>query len=173
MRLQRFKEEWKQCRLIAVPEKYRKRLEMEVQKPRPPMPSLRRVLTVRGDSKDACSCFNTQAKSLLFTQLSFDIREQVYRYIIHSGRFHIMRRGRRLAFQFCQAYDFQGARETSCSPRQNSDGSFWMRDDGTYWRKDDPNFNHNAEFPWNKHDPKTCWRTGGGILPLLMSCRKV
>ena len=164
---------WKQQRDRTALQKDSLRLDIEAQKRRVPMPSLRQKLTITSSCSTDISQggfdlnFDHQANSSLLSKLSFDIREQIYRLILGIRCFHIMRKGNRLAFFFCQARTPISHGDDACWGWEYDDGTFHRRD----FQKGDDSCPHPD--PLKETDPTTLYKTDGGLLPLLLACRRM
>jgi hypothetical protein len=170
-----FMERWNKWRQIRSLKKYRQHLDDEARKPRQPMPTIRRILTLPLHPSDNGS---SQIGSLLWNRLTFDTRHQIYREILGSQCFHIVRKFNRLRFLFCQASDTGNHTQNGClfcqemdtgNHSQNGcwgyeeDGAFIMR----YWSGPTP----TEHWLWYNGDYRATYTTDGGLLPLLLTCR--
>jgi hypothetical protein len=159
----------KRWRNYVILVKYQQRLEKEVLKARRPLPYFTKALTttsIHGGTDQTCPNFNDQLNSLLFNKLPFDLREQIYRLVIGDKCIHIVRKSRHLAFLFCRAQNPRSHDADACWGYENDDGTFRSRDN-LLARPD-------LKLPLEKDDDQAALReTDRGLLPLLLSCRKV
>ena len=167
MRAKTVKERWKRWRNETALTKYQQRLEIEAQKDLTPMPSLRKTLTII-DLADPDVFFPrviNQVNSALFNRLSLDIRKLIYECVMGDKCFHIVRKGKRLAYLLCQAQTPGSHERDGCWGYENGDGTFRFRD--ALWGRS------NVTLPWDNNNRKAHYRTDGDLLPLLLSCRRV
>ena len=163
---------WKQRRDRIVTENYPTALGIETQKPRAPLPRLRRklkILSVRGASTAQGPLpysSNEQVNSILLNWLSFDIREQIYRLVLGEQCFHIIKKGNCLAFLLCQAQEPRSHFHDACWGCASDNGTFVVRQNLRYIRPE-------AALPWDDSDCNAQYNADGGLLPLLLSCRRV
>lgn len=167
MKSKSLKERWKQWRNETALTKYQQRLDVKAQKYLTPMPSLRKKVTVFNitDSDLAFPRLINQVNSALFNRLSLDIRKLIYECLMGNKCFHIVRKGKRLAYLLCQAQTPGSHEHDGCWGYENGDGTFHSRED--FWGKS------NVTLPWDRNDRKARYRTDGDLLPLLLSCRRV
>ena len=147
--------------------KYRQRLELEAQKDPTPMPSLRKTLSIF-DITDPDPAFRrliNQVNSGLFNRLPLEIRKLIYECLMGDKCFHIVRKGKRLAYLLCQAQTPGSHEYDFCWGYENHDGTFHFRED--------LRGKSNVTLPWDRNDRKASYRTDGDLLPLLLSCRRV
>ena len=167
MRAKSLKERWKQWRNETALRNYQQRLEIEAQKYPTPMPPLRKTLTISNitDPDLAFPRLINQVNSALFNRISLDIRKLIYECLMGDKCFHIVRKGKRLAYLLCQAQTPGSHECDACWGYENDDGTFHSRDD--LWGKS------NVALPWDRNDRKARYRTDGDLLSLLLSCRRV
>ena len=170
-----FMERWNKWRQNRSLKKYRQHLDDEARKPRQPMPTIRRTLTLPLHPSDNGS---SQMGSLLWSRLTFDTRHQIYREILGGQCFHIIRKFSRLCFLFCRAGDTRTHTRNWCpfcqemdSGNHSQNGCWGYEEDGAfvmrYWGGPMP----NEDWPRCSGDWRVTYTTDGGLLPLLLTCR--
>jgi hypothetical protein len=169
-----FMERWNKWRQNRSLKKYRQHLNDEARKPRQPMPTIRRTLTLHPSNSG-----NSQMGSLLWSRLTFDTRHQIYREILGGQYFHIIRKCSRLCFLFCQARDTGNHTQNGCLFCQervignHSQNGCWgyEEEDGAFIMRYRNYTIPNEHWPWYNGDCRAKYTTDGGLLPLLLTCR--
>jgi hypothetical protein len=169
MTLSKVVEKWQNWREDRALRKFRRNLEKKAQKPRPILPSNRSSLTLSrwpspaAHEQEHLGSLYHQEYSLLFSKLTFDTRQQIYRAVLGHYCFHIVQKGIRLAFLLCVAKDCTSHTQYGCWGYQNLDGTFYTR----FWTPIMP----EDKRPWYDGNLRARYSTDGGILPILQTCR--
>lgn len=166
MKSESFIGRWNRWRQHRTTRKYRQHLKDQAQKPRQAMPPIRRTLTIplqpSANADRGIGNVNNQSRSLLWSRLTFDTRQAIYREVLGDRCFHIIRKYDRLGFLFYHVTNPTSHTRDGCWGCENMDGTFDVR------------YSHSRTAdnePWYDGDWRTLYTTDGGLLPLLLTCR--